>query len=318
MSKARPVVPGAIVVLTRRCHDRRFFLRPDREICEAMEYALAIALGKYGMKLIGVIFMSDHYHLVLWDPCARYPEFARYLNSLIARMVNCRRGRWDSLWDGRQLHVDVLLTAEAVERKLVYVLCNPVASGLVERGRDWPGLRSTPQVYVTGPRTVRRPSWFFDPDGDMPEEATLEYTVPPTHEEMAPEEFAALIARRVNASEEALRAEQRAAGRPFLGARGVLRQKWWAWAKTPEARREPIPRATGKGAVHKAAAKAFRRFEVEYGKALDAWRGGDWGVRFPPCTWKMGRLHDATCRPPPGYLSILAGFRAPPAEFSAV
>jgi len=313
MSKARPVVPGAIVVLTRRCHDRRFFLRPGGEICPALEYALAVASGLYGMKIIGVVFMSDHYHLLLWDPHARYPDFARYLNSLIARMVNHRRGRSDSLWDGRQLHVDVLLTAEAVERKLVYLLCNPVAAGLVERGRDWPGVRSTPQVYVTESRVVKRPTWFFDPAGDMPEEATLEYVVPPTHEHMTPKEFAALISERVAQREAEHRAAQRASGRPFLGPRGVLRQRWWDRARSPEQRTRRTPRSSGKGAHHKAAQKAFKAFEVAYGAALEAWRGGDRDVAFPPCTWKMNRVHAARCHPPPGYLSILAGFRAPPA-----
>lgn len=317
MSTARPVVPGAIVVLTRRCHERRFFLHPGGKICPALAYALAVALGKYEMKLIGVIFMSDHYHILLWDPHARYPDFARYMNSLIARMVNCRRGRWDSLWDGRQLHVEVLLTAEAVERKLVYILCNPVAAGLVERGREWPGVRSTPQVYVEDARTVPRPSWFFDADGTMPEEATLEYVVPPTHADMTPAAFTALIARQVAEREAAHRAAQKEAGRSFLGPRGVLRQRWWDRAKTPEKRREPIPRASGKGPLHEAALRAITSFEVQYQAALEAWRGGDRDVTFPPCTWRMSRLHDARCHPPPGYLAILAGFRAPPSPATA-
>ncbi|TNF24956.1 MAG: hypothetical protein EP329_23890 [Deltaproteobacteria bacterium] len=317
MSKARPVVPGAIVVLTRRCYERRFFLRPDSEITPALEYALAVALGRYAMKLVGVVFMSDHYHIVLWDPSGRYPDFARYLNSVVARMVNHRRGRWDRLWDGRQVHVEYLLTAEAVERKLVYVLCNPVAAGLVERGREWPGVRSTPQVYVTGARKVRRPAWFFDADGDMPEEAELAFVVPPTHADMTPQAFAALIAERVAEAEAAMRAAQAEAGRGFLGARGVLRQRWWDRARSSEERRVPVPVASGGGPRHREAVAALRLFRSEYAAALCAWRDGARGTRFPPGTWKMQRVHRARTHPPPGYLTVLAGFRPPPADVSA-
>ncbi|PKN56979.1 MAG: hypothetical protein CVU56_13405 [Deltaproteobacteria bacterium HGW-Deltaproteobacteria-14] len=304
-------MPGAVVMVTRRCIDRRFFMRPDADVRAALEYLMAVGMARFGVVIVAAAFLSNHYHLILADPEGRYPAFLQWFDSLVARVVNCRRGRRGRFWDGDQVHVEVLLDAEAVERKIVYVLANAVAAGLVERGRDWPGVRSSPQVWVGPPKVVRRPDWFFRPDGSMPEEAELRYAMPPTHEGMAAAEFAARIGRRVSEEEARLRAVQNAAKRPFLGARGVLRQRWWSRPRTPEARRGVKPLVAGARETCQAALAAIQTFRWRYREALEAWRGDDRQVFFPPGTWRMRELHQASRRPPPGFLAVLVGWRAP-------
>ena len=305
-------MPGAVLMVTRRCIDRRYLLRPDAEVRAALEYLMAVGMARFGVAVVAAVFLSNHYHLILSDPAGRYPAFLQWFDSLVARVVNYRRGRWGRFWDGDQVHVEVLLDAEAVERKIAYVLANPVAAGLVVRGADWPGVRSSPQVWVRPSRVVRRPDWFFRPDGVMPAEAELTYAVPPTHEGMAPAEFAERIARRVSTEEERLRALQVEAKRPFLGVRGVLRQPWSSCPSTSEVRRKPKPLVAGARETCKAALAAIRWFRWFYSEALEAWRGDDRAVSFPPGTWRMRELHRASRHPPPGFLAVLVGFRAPP------
>jgi REP element-mobilizing transposase RayT len=299
-------------MVTRRCIERRYMLRPDAEVRAAMEYLAAVAVARYGMELIGMVVMSNHYHLILHDVHGRYPAFLQWFDSLVARVVNCRRGRWGRFWDGDSVHVEHLLTAEAVERKLVYLACNPMRAGLVERGADWPGVRSSPQVWVGSPKVVSRPTFFFRRDGVMPETAELVYSVPPTHRGMTAAEFSARIARRVSEEEERLRAEHAKAGGSYLGARGVLRQRWTAVPRTPEVHRQRKPLVAGDGPSRSAALEAIRLFRWGYADALDGWRAGDRDIVFPAGTWRMRVLHGAGRHPPPGPLAVLSGFRAPP------
>ena len=233
-------------------------LRPDAEVSAALEYLLAVGVKRYGVDLVGAVFMSNHLHLVLTDARGRYPKFLQWFDSLVARVVNCRRGRWGKLWDGDQAHVKHLLTAEDVESALVYVLCNPTRAGPVERGSEWPGVRSSPQVWVRAAKVVTRPSWFFTPKSAMPEEAELVYSVPATHAGMDAAAFSAKIAARVSEEEARLRALQAEAGRSFFGARGVLKLPWSKAPRTHEVRRKPKPLVAGGGPMRKAALEAIR------------------------------------------------------------
>src|SRR5438477_220203 len=52
MSLPRLIVPGRIYMITRRCSERRFFLRPDPETNNAFVYCLALAAQTYGVKVI--------------------------------------------------------------------------------------------------------------------------------------------------------------------------------------------------------------------------------------------------------------------------
>jgi putative transposase len=46
MSLPRPVIPGRTYLLTRRCSERRFFLRPDHATNNNYLYCLAYAAQK--------------------------------------------------------------------------------------------------------------------------------------------------------------------------------------------------------------------------------------------------------------------------------
>jgi len=101
-------------MFTRRCSERRFFLRPDPLVTNAFWYCLGWAAEKHGMVLHAAVAMSNHVHVVASDPRGVYPDFLRDFNGLLARVVNAARGRWEHFWDSNQASA-VLLEDDAAQ-----------------------------------------------------------------------------------------------------------------------------------------------------------------------------------------------------------
>jgi len=97
MSLARAVVPGRTYMITRRCSERRFFLRPDAETNNAFIYCLGVAALKYGVRVIFTSTMSNHHHTGVLDVEGRLPDFLAHFHKLLAKHQNALRGRWEAL-----------------------------------------------------------------------------------------------------------------------------------------------------------------------------------------------------------------------------
>src|SRR5262245_59238478 len=96
-------------MFSRRCSERRFFLRPDAETVNAYWYCLGLAAQKHAQILHAACALSNHHHVGTTDPHGVYPEFLRYLHGLLARVVNAWRGRWEHFWDANQTSAVVLV-----------------------------------------------------------------------------------------------------------------------------------------------------------------------------------------------------------------
>ena len=223
MTAPRRVIPGSIHLLSRRCSERRFFLRPSAEVNAIFGYLLAVASNRYGVVLHALCVLSNHVHIVLSDPLANLPAFERYLDSLVARSINALHGRWESFWaSGSYSAVELVSPADAIS-KIAYVLTNPVAAGLVRRGSDWPGLRSNPPQIGAEGLLFKRPHHFFRPEGPMPETALLEFICPPGFESV--DAFRRHLVEEVTALEDEAARELASQGRPFLAVRRLLAQR---------------------------------------------------------------------------------------------
>jgi len=293
MTPPRCILPGTTYLITRRCSERRFFLRPSSATNELFAFILAAAAARFGVLLHAFCVLSNHYHLVLTDVRGTLPEFERLLDSLVARAVNATIGHREAFWDRESYSVIPLETTEDILAKIVYVLANPVAAGLVRRGRDWPGLWSAPQRLLAGPTPLARPGRFFRRSGPLPATAELELHVPPGFENGAA--FVDLVERALRDEEVRLAASHGRAGRGFLGAARALAEAWWKHPARPEPLGKPNPRVTGKNAwIRLEALARMRAFRKAYGEALAAWRRGDRDVVFPAGTWAM-RIHHGAC-----------------------
>jgi REP element-mobilizing transposase RayT len=161
MAHPRRIVPGETYLITRRCYQRTFRLRPSELTNTIFLYCLAFAAMRTGIAVHAVCVMSNHHHLVVTDTRGVLPDFLRELHRLTAKAINASQGQWENLWAAEPCNVVRLVTDEDVESKIAYVVANPVAAGLVRQPDEWPG------VLLWGERvvTVRRPDVYFAPEG---------------------------------------------------------------------------------------------------------------------------------------------------------
>jgi putative transposase len=294
MTAPRQVLPGTTYLVTRRCFQRHFHLRPSPVTSGIFLYVLALAARRFDVQVHAFCVLSNHFHLVVTDPRAQLPAFEQYLASLVARAVNASLGRWESFWAPSSYSAVALASPDDVVSKTAYALANPVAAGLVPRARDWPGPWTAPSwigdVHLDAPR----PETFFRPNGYLPESARLELTVPPGF--ASGEEFRARVAAAVAELEEKARRELATQGRGFLGAAKVLAQKPLGRPRQAEPRRHLKPRV--------AAIDKWKRIEVlcrmvefgqAYREALSAFRDGVRDVLFPAGTYLLRVAHGVRC-----------------------
>jgi putative transposase len=295
MTPPRRVVPGTCYLVTRRCSERRFFLKPSRLTNEIFLYVLAIAARRYGVLVHAFCVLSNHCHLVITDVEGRVPAFMQYLDSLVARAVNASLGRFEGFWakDGSYSAVEPIDPGDIVA-KTAYVLENPVAAGLVRRAAEWPGLWTAPEQLGVAKLTARRPNFFFDPKSHLPEVVDLELALPRGF--ASADEFRTVVADELRVREENHQQEVTSTGRRFLGAARVLAQNPFSRPPPGEPRFELKPRIAGLDKWRRIEALTrLKSFLREYRQAWAARRAGMLNVQFPAGTYLLRIMHGVQC-----------------------
>ena len=179
MTLPREVISGRFYMITRRCTQRQFLLRPDEETNNAFLYCLAEAAQRCNIAVLLTCALSNHHHTVIFDRDGTVPAFTEHFHKLLAKCQNAWRGRWENLWASEQACVVHLVEPADVMHKLVYVATNPVKDRLVEKVHHWPGVNGL--AALLGGRTLHatRPRHFFCPGGSMPPAVTLTLALPP-------------------------------------------------------------------------------------------------------------------------------------------
>jgi hypothetical protein len=77
MARPRPVFPGRIYLITRRCSRRQFLLKPGKRSNQAVLYALAEAAAHTGVKVLWIFTMGNTCYYGIYDPDGSYPLFLR-------------------------------------------------------------------------------------------------------------------------------------------------------------------------------------------------------------------------------------------------
>jgi len=275
-------------MVTRRCAQRTFRLRPSPITNDIVRYCIAFAASKTGVLIHAVCVMSNHMHIVLTDVLGRLPDFVRELDRMLAKVMNALQGQWESLWSAEAPHYLELASDEDVVRKMAYVIANPVAAGLVEHPEQWPGiLRWATSGAIE--ELAERPTTFFRANGPCPKEVPLVVTAP--HDiECLDEQVRAEVERLVGLAH----AEMQQKGIPFLGPQRVLKASFRRRATRMEQKRGIVPRVAAKSMFLRAAVlAAYRGFLTDYHAAMARCRGGWRDVVFPDGTWWMRVFHAA-------------------------
>ena len=139
MSKPRQILPGKSYLITRRCIQRQFLLRPSAVVNRVFLFCLAYASSKYKIDVHAAVALSNHCHLVITDTEGRLPKFMQWLDLYVAKCINVMLGRSGALWEPERYSDVQLIEDQDVLEKMLYTLVNPVEAGLVRWGDEWPG-----------------------------------------------------------------------------------------------------------------------------------------------------------------------------------
>src|SRR5262245_32110092 len=299
MSLPRQVVPGRVYLLTRRCSERRFLMRPDPATSNAFIYCLAISAQRFDVAVLAFGAMANHHHVVAVDRKGRLPDFLQYFHRIFAAHQNVLRGRWESFWAAsEQASAVELVDPDDVLDKMVYAIINPVKDHIVDRIDHWPGPDSFTAIMEEKPMRATRPPRFFRPDGPLPPAASLSLARPPVFEGLSHAEFADLLRRRVLEAQERVRGNRVSRGIRVLGRKAVLGQHWNDRPRSLEPRRRLSPRVACRSRW--ARIETLRRnkaWHAAYVDARERWLAGDREVLFPAGVWQLYRHSGVRCEP---------------------
>jgi len=298
MSLPRRIVPGVTYLLSRRCFNRYFLLRPSDRINQIFKFCLAVAAKKTGVHLHNFCVLSNHYHIVATDVLGKLPDFMHWLNEYVAKCVNSELGRWESFWAPGSYSAVNLIDCEDVIDKLVYVFANPVDAGLVRRHQEWPGASSSLSDIDGNTEIIERPKGFFRENGRVPKTARLRMVSPPSFEGSRSECLSAVGSRTLEREREIQKRLQQE-GLGFLGARDVLAQSPFSRPQSVEARRGLNPRVASRDKWKRIEAlERLKDFLDAYRAALKHFIDGDRMAVFPFGTYGMRVRFGVLCAGP--------------------
>jgi len=290
MVQAFPYDEFTTYLLTRNTSQRCYFLRPSKELKEAILYCIADAQAQHPVQIHAFCVMSNHIHVVLTDPNGTAPLFVQTMNQNVARYVNCSLGRFGAMWEGsaRPNYCVLPEQGDALD-KIVYTLTNPVKAGLVSEHHLWPGAISSVAQITKGCITTKRPKKFFAKTDDpalLTRELVL--TQAPGQVMMSPEDYGRYLSRRVEETEDAIATGREAKGFRWLGRKECLKINPFDAPTEPWKRFTRTPKVSSK---HEEARNAWiarlKRFIVPYDGARKEFRAGNRDAPFPLGTFAM-------------------------------
>jgi putative transposase len=297
MSRPRTIFPGRCYLLTRRCSERRFFMRPDPETNNAFVYCLAIAASRHNIDVVGFGMMANHAHVVVNDTEGQLPLFLQLFHRLFACHQNALRERTESFWAANQpTSVVELLDNQTAIEKLVYAITNPVKDHLVDQVHHWPGPNALAAIINDLPLKATRPKRFFSEKNTLPPETSLRLKLPVSCTNVSREDFVTLVSRRVEDVVNEVREHRIASGIRVLGRSQVLAQHWNASPESVAQRKKLKPQFAGADpAQRKRAINEYRNWLDAYYVARDEWRTGKHDTCFPLGVWWLKHFAGVKC-----------------------
>jgi REP element-mobilizing transposase RayT len=296
MTLPRQVVPGRNYMITRRCSERRFFLRPDDETNNAFIYCLALAAKRANVQVTFSSAMSNHHHTGIHDTDGNFPVFTEHFHGLLARCLNAHLGRFENFWSSETTSVVQLVEPSDILDKMTYAFTNPTAADLVDTVEEWPGVTTFQATLSGGQLTATRPKHFFRDDSGMPDEVALAIDRPSGFEHLSADEWAKLVEGCVRTKEDAERDRRRAKGIAILGRQRIQQQNPFESPDSHAPRFQMSPRVAAKGKWTRIEALLRNRGFIErYRAALAQHMAGIVEVLFPFGTFWMRKFGKVAC-----------------------
>lgn len=284
---------GAVVEVTGRTIHGRMLLKPNRRLNEAIVGTLARGKRHYGVRIHAVVFLSNHYHLLIGvDDAKQLSSFMGYVNAKVAREAG-RVWSWrEKLW-GRRYESIVTSDEETAQLdRMRYLLSHGVKENLVARCQDWPGIHCA-EALVTG-RSLK--GFWFDRTKEYAarqrgadigvytyaEPETLKLDPLPCWAHLDQATYRARIGEIVAQVEAEAEAARKRRGIYPLGVEAIRRQR--AHDRTERLKRSPAPAFhTATKHARQRLREAYQCFVIAYREAADRLRDTDLSsLCFPP------------------------------------
>lgn len=303
VSHRQKVVPGQVIETTVRIAQRRFLLKPCREMGHLFEYLVAHTATIYGVEVYAATLMSNHYKVVIHDVEGYHPYFFRDLNRTLAQVLNRTYGLEGAVFENKPRRT-ICETAEATFEAIARTIVGPVTAGLVSYEKEWPGFRT--RVEDMGYRTIQkaRPAQFFAAESSFPKHASLKVSFPKELLKLYKSKAKATEALHQRCAELSAKARQemKRLSRKFHGRKKSLRINPLHRSKTFEVFHRPRKRVSELG-LNKEAIEARREAWIQWNKDYDTSRAlflkREVGVLWPAGTWAMARHFGQRVAPPP-------------------
>jgi len=225
---------GALVEVGLRCLEARFLLRPSQRLNDLLVGVLARAQALTLMKVIGVVAMSNHLHLMLWvDNAKQLANFMQYVGGNAAREIGLLHGQRHKFWEKR--YVNILIAEEEITyiERFRYLLAQGCKEDLVESPRHWPGLHVAKALLSGRPMKgiwVSRTDFYNASRSsrkkprriDFETEETLQLSPLPCWEHLSPQAYRARVEDLVDQIERATKERHLENGTRVAGRRAVL------------------------------------------------------------------------------------------------
>ena len=283
---------GALVEVTYRTIQGRFLIRPSQPVNEIVVGVLARAQSFCTVKLIGIVALSNHLHLLLWVPNQWHlSKLLEHFGGNTAREVNRLHDWRGSLWERRYSGICVTDEEQAQVERLEYLLSQAVKEDLVEKVEDWPGIHFG--KYLLEGRSLMAGKWVdrtkkyrLEAQGKetKPEDYTTTLTVEleqlPCWAHLSWREYIRRITGMIREIEKKAAEERERRGVEVMGAEAVCQRD--PQTRPNRVKESPAPR------VHAASKKerlawreAFSFFLTAYREASDLLRRGVLDAPFP-------------------------------------
>ncbi|MEA2563557.1 MAG: REP-associated tyrosine transposase [Acidobacteriota bacterium] len=126
---------GALVEVTVRSYQSRMLLRPSPVLNEVVLGVLGRAQRLYGVACLSVVFLSNHWHALLWvDDALQLARFMQHVDgNLSAEIGRPEIHDWpNTMWSRRYQSIVVSDEPAAQIERLRYHLAHGVKEGLVD------------------------------------------------------------------------------------------------------------------------------------------------------------------------------------------
>ena len=282
-------------MVTRRCSQRLFLLKPSKKTNQLLLYCIAYAAKRFDISVHSFVVMANHFHIILTDRKAQLPRFMHWLDQVVAKAMNSKFKRWENFWAPGSYSMQKLVSHRDVIRKMVYVITNPVTAGLVNKSVQWPGVTSA-GLHFGEKIEIEKPDFFFKPKGKLPNKVSLSLTKPPAFARTSRKDLELQLEEKVLKREREIRAEFKKEQREFMGKKKIMNIDPKTRPNTEEPRRNLSPNISAKDKDDRIAAIAeLMDFRHRYKKALSRWRKGDRDVKFPYGTYRLRIFAGVNC-----------------------